>query len=68
MKVFNERYIIQTDESPIKFHAQKGELVDEINLAAFYVSRDKAEEDLKMYAEKPDIKCHITTCMLTYEF
>ena len=68
MKVYNKRFIIQTDASPIKFHAQKGELVDEINQAAFYVNREKAEEDLKMYADRPELECHIAECMLTYEF
>ena len=68
MKVSHMRYIIQTDNSPIKFHASKGELVDEINSAAFYVNRDKAEEDMVMYANKPDVECHIAECNITYEF
>lgn len=68
MRVYNDRFIIQTNNSPIQFHAQKGELVDEINSAAFYLSRDKAEEDMKMYADKPDVQCHIASCKITYEF
>ena len=68
MKVFNDRFIIQTNNSPIQFHAQKGALVDEINQAAFYVDKESAEGDLKMYADKPDLQCHITPCKITYDF
>jgi len=68
MKVYNDRFIIQTNVSPIMFHAQKGELVDEINQAAFYIDKERAEEDLKMYADKPDLQCHITACKITYDF
>ena len=67
MKVYNQRFVIQTINSPIQFHAQKGALVDEINQAAFYVDRASAEE-LKMYADKPDLQCHIVDCEITYTF
>lgn len=67
MKVYNERYIIQSNESPILFHANKGETVEEINEAAFYVDKTKAEEDLSMY-DKSDQAFHVAKCMITYNF
>lgn len=67
MKVYHERFIIQSNESPILFHANKGEQVDEINEAAFYVSKEKAEEDLAMY-DKADGAYHVAKCMITYNF
>lgn len=68
MKITSKRYIIQTEESPIKFHASKGELVDEITSAAFYVNEAKADEDCVMYANREDIECKVIPCLVTYEF
>lgn len=62
MKVYNEKFAIQSNGSPIKF-VGKDEMVDEINEAFFFDTREKAEEDLKGKTE-----CKVINCKITYEF
>lgn len=62
MKVYNEKYTIQTNGSPIKF-VGKDEMVDEINQAFFFDDEESANEDIK---GKTD--CKVISCKITYEF
>ena len=65
MKVYNEKFAIQSNGSPIKFLGKDGkdDMVDEINQAYFFDTKDKAEEDIK---GKQD--CKVIGCKITYEF
>ena len=62
MKVYNTKYCIQSNGSPIKF-VGKDDMVDEINEAFFFDSKEKADEDIK---GKTD--CKVIGCKITYEF
>lgn len=62
MKVYNDRYTIQSNGSPIKFLGFD-DMVDEINEACFYENEDEANEIIK---GKTD--CKIIKCKITYEF
>ena len=64
MKVYQKRFVIQTNNAPIKFYVGKGnDYTDEIDKAILYEDRSKAEEDIK-----GEMECHVADCMLTFEF
>ena len=63
MKVYNQRYIIQTNGSPIKFLGCEDNMVDEINEASFFESEEEVNEVIK---GKTD--CKIVSCEITYKF
>ena len=64
MKVYQKRFVIQTNNAPIKFYVGKGnDYTDEIDKAIIYEDRSKAEEDIK-----GEMECHVADLKLTYEF
>ena len=64
MKVCFKRFVIQTNNAPIRFYVGKGsEYTDEIDKATLYDDRAKAEEDIK-----GEMECHVTDLDLTYAF
>lgn len=62
MKVYNQRYGIQSNGSPIKFLGYDN-MVDEINEAVLYETEEEVIEELK---GKTD--CKVISIKITYEF
>ena len=62
MKVYNQRYGIQSNGSPIKFLGYD-DMVDEINEAVLYETEEEVTEELK---GKTD--CKVISIKITYEF
>ena len=63
MKVFNNNYMIQTVNAPIRFLGAKEGFVDEPNQAHLFTKKSEAEEEIKGMQE-----CKIVDCLVTYEF
>lgn len=70
MKVYNERFIIQTKDSPIKFYGENGDWVEEINEAKLYVTEGDAKADAAKRSQMDGVELEyiIVQCLITYNF
>ena len=70
MKVYNERFIIQTKDSPIKFYGENGDWVEEINEAKLYVTESDAKADAAKRSQMDGVELEyiIVQCLITYNF
>ena len=70
MKVYNDRFIIQTKNSPIKFYGQNGDWVEEVNEAKLYVVEEEAKSDTlkRSQMDGKELEYVIVPCLVTYNF